>query len=70
MSIENPLWGVPRIHGELLKLGFSVAQSSVAKYQIHVQAARTAKPGMAYLYAKSCPSYRCNGFVRCTDRWL
>jgi hypothetical protein len=31
MSIENPLWGAPRIHGELLKLGFSVAQSSVAK---------------------------------------
>ena len=30
MSIENPLWGAPRIHGELLKLGFSVAQSSVA----------------------------------------
>jgi hypothetical protein len=32
MSIENPLWGAPRIHGELLKLGFTVAQSSVAKY--------------------------------------
>src|SRR5260370_2075197 len=29
MSIENPLWGSPRIHGELLKLGFAVAQSSV-----------------------------------------
>ena len=32
MSIENPLWGAPRIHGEVLKLGFQVAQSSVAKY--------------------------------------
>ena len=32
MSIENPLWGAPRIHGELLKLGIEVAQSSVAKY--------------------------------------
>jgi transposase InsO family protein len=32
MSVENPLWGAPRIHGELLKLGFDVAQSSVAKY--------------------------------------
>src|SRR5580704_15512031 len=30
MSVENPLWGAPRIHGELLKLGFEVAQSSVA----------------------------------------
>jgi transposase InsO family protein len=32
MSVDNPLWGAPRIHGELLKLGFEVAQSSVAKY--------------------------------------
>src|SRR6478736_429915 len=32
MSIENPLWGAPRIHGELLKLGFEVSQSTVAKY--------------------------------------
>src|SRR5262245_44523050 len=32
MNMENPLWGAPRIHGELLKLGFQVAQSSVAKY--------------------------------------
>ena len=34
MSIENPLWGAPRIHGELLKLGFDVAQSSVTKYMV------------------------------------
>jgi hypothetical protein len=34
MSIENPLWGAPRIHGELLKLGIEVAQSSVAKYVV------------------------------------
>ena len=32
MSAENPLWGAPRIHGELLKFGFQVAQSTVAKY--------------------------------------
>jgi transposase InsO family protein len=32
MSVENLLWGAPRIHGELLKLGFAVAQSTVAKY--------------------------------------
>jgi hypothetical protein len=32
MSLENGLWGAPRIHGELLKLGFAVAQSTVAKY--------------------------------------
>ena len=34
MSRENLLWGAPRIHGELLKLGFEVAQSSVAKYMV------------------------------------
>ena len=34
MSMENQLWGAPRIHGELLKLGFSVAQSTVAKYMV------------------------------------
>src|SRR5258705_1139374 len=34
ISVENPLWGAPRIHGELLKLGFEVAQSSVAKYTV------------------------------------
>src|SRR6202790_1334080 len=34
MSTENLLWGAPRIHGELLKLGFEIAQSSVSKYMI------------------------------------
>src|SRR6266576_4475468 len=34
MSIENVLWGAPRIQGELLKLGFTVAQSTVAKYMV------------------------------------
>src|SRR5437867_6475848 len=32
MSCANRLWGAPRIHGELLKLGFEVAQSTVARY--------------------------------------
>jgi transposase InsO family protein len=35
MSRENPLWGAPHIHGELLKLGFDIAQSTVAKYMPH-----------------------------------
>ena len=34
MSTDNPLWGAPRIHGELLKLGFDVAHSCVAKYMV------------------------------------
>jgi len=46
MSIENPLWGAPRIHGELLKLGFEVAQSSV-----HGQTRWTTKSGVGHLPA-------------------
>src|SRR6266850_1196052 len=34
MSIANPLWGAPRIHGELLKLGIEIGQTSVAKYMV------------------------------------
>jgi hypothetical protein len=34
MNVENPLWGAPRVHGELLKLGFEIAQSSVANYMV------------------------------------
>ncbi|MFL6796559.1 MAG: integrase core domain-containing protein [Xanthobacteraceae bacterium] len=34
LSRENRLWGAPRIHGELLKLGFEVAESTVSKYMI------------------------------------
>src|SRR5215475_10205312 len=44
ISVENPLWGAPRIHGELLKLGFGVAQSSVAKYMIK----RRVPPGQGW----------------------
>jgi hypothetical protein len=32
MSLANPLWGAPRIHGEVLKLGIDVGQTTVAKY--------------------------------------
>jgi transposase InsO family protein len=32
ISLANPLWGAPRIHGELLKLGIEVSQATVAKY--------------------------------------
>jgi hypothetical protein len=37
MSQANPLWGAPRIHGELRKLGIAVSQSSVAKYMVRRQ---------------------------------
>lgn len=34
MSLANPLWGAPRIHGELLKPGIEVGETTVAKYMI------------------------------------
>ena len=34
MSRENPIWGAPRIHGELLKLGIDIGETSVSKYMI------------------------------------
>ena len=34
MSNANPLWGAPRIHGELLKLGITISQATVAKYMV------------------------------------
>jgi hypothetical protein len=37
MNQENPLWGASRIHGELLMLGFEVAQSTVSKYMVRGQ---------------------------------
>ena len=44
MCRANGLWGAPRIHGELLKLGIEVAQSTVAKYMIK----RTGRPGQSW----------------------
>jgi|SRR6478752_3220582 len=56
MSLANPLWGAPRIHGELLKLGIEIGQTSVAKYM----ARRRAPPSQGWtlkfylLYHKFC----------------
>ena len=38
MSSANPLWGAPRIHGELLKLGIEISQATVAKYMVRRRA--------------------------------
>jgi hypothetical protein len=35
MNAANPLWGAPRIHGELLKLGITVSQATVTRYMLH-----------------------------------
>lgn len=36
MSRENPLWGAPQIHGELLKLGIEISQAAVSKYLVSI----------------------------------
>jgi hypothetical protein len=43
MSLANPGWGAPRIHGELLKLGFELSQATVAKYLIRHRKAAVAE---------------------------
>jgi hypothetical protein len=54
MSRANPLWGAPRIHGELLKLGIEVSQATVSKYML-----RSGKPPVAELaYISEKPRWR------------
>jgi hypothetical protein len=68
MSIANPLWGAPRIHGELLKIGIDIGQTSVAKYM----AKRRDPPseGWRTFLRKSCRRHRRDGSVRRTDNLI
>jgi hypothetical protein len=59
MSVENLLWGAPRIHGELRKLGFTVSQSTVAKYM-----ARRGDP-FGQSWARFCVTMR-----RASQPWI
>jgi hypothetical protein len=68
MSIENPLWGAPRIHGELLKLGFEVAQSSVAKYM--VKRRRPPSQGWRTFLHNHAPDIAAMDLFCCPDHWL
>ena len=56
MSKENPLWGAPRIHGELLKLGFEIAEFD--GLQIHDPAPRAAIADVADIPAQPCGRHR------------
>src|SRR5438132_2715934 len=66
MSLDNPLWGAPRIHGELLKLGFELAQSSVAKYMVK----RCGPPSQGWRTAQPFTGHRGHGSIRRPDPWL
>ena len=50
ISLENTLWGAPDIHGGLLKFGFTVAQSTVAKYMAKPGDGRSGQNWSTFLY--------------------
>ena len=52
MNRENPLWGAPRIHGELLMLGIEVAESTVAKYMTRPRRSPSLRPGLGFRQAQ------------------
>src|SRR5262249_54932963 len=58
MSVENVLWGAPRLHGELLRLGFAVAQSTVAS-----QERWPVWSDLGHLSAQPCSAHRGDGFI-------
>ena len=60
MSNANPLWGAPRIHGELLKLGIEIGQTSVAKYM----ARRRGVEGTSVLRGVACGRGACRAQYR------
>jgi transposase InsO family protein len=49
MRIAKPLWGAPRIHGELLKLGIDIGQTSVAKYMARRRGPRDGAYGETFM---------------------
>ena len=69
MSMANPLWGAPRIHGELLMLGIEVAQSTVAKYMVPRSQTATVTE-LEDLPAQPCSRHCFDRSVRRADRVL
>src|SRR5947208_13694170 len=65
MSVANPLWGAPRIHGELLKLGIDVGQDYGRK--VHGKETATAVGGLEDLSSQCCRRHRIDGSFPGTD---
>ena len=57
MSLVNPRWGAPRIHGELLKLGFELSEATVAKYMVRHRKRRVGPVAVGTAIAR-CPPHR------------
>jgi hypothetical protein len=68
MSIENVLWGAPHIHGELLKLDFTVAP--VYRRQVHGQERRPVWSELGHVPSQSYAAYHIHGSVRRSDHRL
>jgi hypothetical protein len=64
MSVANPLWGAPRIHGELLKLGIDVGQTSD---EVHGEKTTAAVAGLGDLCSQSRRRHRVDRHVRGAD---
>ena len=65
MSVDNPLWGAPRVHGELLKLGIDVSQATVGRY---LPRRPRAPPDLAELFAEPYDNHRRSRHVRRRER--
>jgi hypothetical protein len=68
MSLANPLWGAPRIHGELLKLGIDIGQTSVAKYMARRR--RPPSQGWRTFLSQPCRWHRRDRPVRRSDDFV
>jgi len=68
MSYANPLWGAPRIHGELLKLGLTVSQATV--FEVHDPPSAAAVAGVAHVFEESREGPNRVGFVHGSHRDL
>jgi hypothetical protein len=64
MSRENPLWGVPKIHGELLKLGIEIGETSVSKYMTPQETAIADLEGTP---REPCEEHGVGRLLRCAD---
>ena len=71
MSEANPLWGAPRIHGELLKLGIEISQATVgtsSPFDPSATAAWTSTAATPRLTAAACVASRSRGMYRSVTR--
>jgi len=64
MSRANPTWGAPRIHGELLKLGIDIGETSVSKYGPSPEAAIA---DLAHFFGESREEPGIGGLLHCSD---